>query len=172
VNETPTLSAAGIVLRSLVPDDAPALHVALSDPNVQRYRHASPHTELEETESYILNTLAMSRAAWAITEDGGEALGRLALRVPEAGIGELGIVLRAAAQGRGLGFKALQCAETFAFGELGLSKLTGNIDAENAASLALFAKAGFTREALLTANRITDLGLRDSVLVAKPAPQG
>ena len=170
MNETPTLSAAGIVLRPLVPEDAPALFVALSDPNVQRYRHASAHTELDETESYILNTLAMSRAAWAITEDGGEALGRLALRVPEPGIGELGIVLRAAAQGRGLGFKALQCAETFAFTKLGLSKLTGNIDAENAPSLALFAKAGFTREALLSANRITDLGLRDSVLVAKLAP--
>ncbi|MEQ1492146.1 MAG: GNAT family N-acetyltransferase [Terricaulis sp.] len=147
---TPTLTAPGIVLRPL----------------------AGAHEDVSETEAYILNTLAMSRAAWAITEDGGEALGRLALRVPEAGIGELGIVLRAAAHGRGLGFKALQCAETFAFTQLGLSKLTGNIDAENAASLALFAKAGFTREALLTANRVTDLGVRDSVLMAKPAPRG
>jgi len=164
---TPTLSAAGIVLRPLELADAPALFAALSDPNVQRYRHASPHTEVSETETYILDTLAMSRAAWAITEDGGEALGRLALRVPEAGVGELGIVLRAAAHGRGLGFKALQCAETFAFTQLGLSKLTGNIDAENAASLALFTKAGFAREALLAANRITDLGVRDSVLMAK-----
>lgn len=168
---TPTLAAPGIVLRPLVFDDAPALFVALSDSNVQRYRHASAHTELEETESYILNTLAISRAAWAITEDGVEALGRLALRVPEAGVGEFGIVLRAAAHGRGLGFKALQCAERFAFTELGLSKLTGNIDAENAASLALFAKAGYTRETLLTANRITDLGVRDSVLMSKSAPQ-
>lgn len=169
---TPTLSAPGIVLRPLALTDAPALFVALSDPNAQRYRHASPHEDISETEAYVLNTLAMSRAAWAITEDGGEALGRLALRVPDAGIGEFGIVLRAAAHGRGLGFKALQCAETFAFTQLGLSKLTGNIDAENAASLALFAKAGFTREALLTANRVTDLGVRDSVLMAKPAPQG
>lgn len=169
---TPTLTAPGIVLRPLVLTDAAALFVALSDPNVQRYRHAGPHEDVSETESYILNTLAMSRAAWAITEDGGEALGRLALRVPEAGIGEFGIVLRAAAHGRGLGFKALQCAETFAFTQLGLHKLTGNIDAENAASLALFLKAGFTREALLTANRVTDLGVRDSVLMAKPAPQG
>lgn len=164
---TPTLTAPGIVLRPLVPEDAPALFIALSDPNVQRYRHADRHEDVSETEDYILNTLAMSRAAWAITEDGGEALGRLALRVPEAGIGEFGIVLRAAAHGRGLGFKALQCAESFAFTQLGLSKLTGNIDAENAASLALFTKAGFTREALLTANRVTDLGVRDSVLMAK-----
>ena len=169
---TPTLSAPGIVLRPLALTDAPALFVALSDPNAQRYRHASPHEDISETEAYVLNTLAMSRAAWAITEDGGEALGRLALRVPDAGIGEFGIVLRAAAHGRGLGFKALQCAESFAFTQLGLSKLTGNIDAENAASLALFAKAGFTREALLAANRVTDLGVRDSVLMAKPAPQG
>jgi ribosomal-protein-alanine N-acetyltransferase len=169
---TPTLSAPGIVLRPLALTDAPALFVALSDPNAQRYRHASPHEDISETEAYVLNTLAMSRAAWAITEDGGEALGRLALRVPDAGIGEFGIVLRAAAHGRGLGFKALQCAESFAFTQLGLSKLTGNIDAENAASLVLFAKAGFTREALLTANRVTDLGVRDSVLMAKPAPQG
>lgn len=169
---TPTLTAPGLVLRPLVLTDAPALFIALSDPNVQRYRHAGPNEDVSETENYILNTLAMSRAAWAITEDGGDALGRLALRVPEPGVGEFGIVLRAAAQGHGLGFKALQCAETFAFGQLGLSKLTGNIDAENAASLALFAKAGFAREALLTANRITDLGVRDSVLMAKTAPGG
>jgi RimJ/RimL family protein N-acetyltransferase len=172
VTATPTLTAPGIVLRPLALTDAPALFVALSDPNVQLYRRADAHRDISETEAYIADTLARSRAAWAITEDGGEALGRLALRLPAAGVGEFGIVLRAAAQRRGLALRALLCAEAYAFGDLGLHRLTANIDTENTASLGLFAKAGFVTETLLPADRASKSGPRDSVLMAKAAPRG
>jgi RimJ/RimL family protein N-acetyltransferase len=164
---TPTLAAPGIVLRPLVLADAPALFVALGDAHVQLYRQQSAHADVAETERYIADTLERSRAAWAITIDGGEALGRLALRVPESGVGEFGIVLRAAAQRRGLGLKTLTLAEAFAFGELGLRTLRATIDAENGASIALFAKAGFTQTALLPSHERTKLGLRASVVMEK-----
>jgi [ribosomal protein S5]-alanine N-acetyltransferase len=163
----PRLTAPGIVLRPLVAADAPALFVALSDPQVQLYRRAAAHADITETEAYVAETLARSRAAWAITEDGGEALGRLALRVPEPKVGEFGIVIRAAMHRRGLGLRALALAESYAFTDLALDTLRADIDAENLASQALFARAGFARTDLIAAHRITKLGVRDSVIMVK-----
>lgn len=163
---TPTLGAPGIVLRPLAATDAAALFEALSDPQVQLYRRQAAHTSIAETVKYIADTLANSRAAWAITADGGEALGRLALRASKDGVGEFGIVMRAAAQRRGLASKALVLAEAFAFGDLGLMALQANIDAENLASLGLFTRAGFETSATLPADR----GAHDSVIMVKHRP--
>jgi [ribosomal protein S5]-alanine N-acetyltransferase len=171
VSGAPTLVGAGIVLRPLVLEDAASLFVALSDPEVQHYRRDAAHATVEETARYIQDTLARSRAAWAVTESGGEALGRLALRVPEAGVGEFGIVIRREAQRRGLGLKALALAEAYAFDTLGLASLRADIDAENTPSLALFRCAGFTDEALLRGHRTTKLGPRDSIILAKARPE-
>lgn len=169
MSETPTLSAPGIVLRPLVISDAPALFIALSDPEVQLYRRADAHADVSETEAYIADTRARAAAAWAITEDGGEALGRLALRVT-ADVGEFGIVLRRAAHRKGLGFKALSLAQAYAFGPLHLTAVRADIDAENAASIALFTRAGFHRAAYLPAHRTTKLGVRDSVIMERRRP--
>ena len=164
---TPTLSGEGVVLRPLELSDAEDLFIALSDPEVQLYRRGDAHRSVEETRAYIEDTRARSRAAWAITEEGGEALGRLALREPQPGVGEFGIVMRRAAQRRGLGAKALKLAQAYALDALGFTRLTADIDAENAASIALFRSCGFTREAFLQGRRTTKLGLRDSVIMAK-----
>lgn len=169
MSETPTLTASGIVLRPLALSDAPALFVALGDAEVQRYRRGDVHASVAETERYIERTLARSRAAWAITQDGGEALGRLALRMPAPGIGEFGIVIRREAQRRGLGQRALALTETWAFSQLRLARVLADVDAANEASLALFERAGFKREALLAAHRITKLGTRDCIILAKTA---
>lgn len=171
MNDTPTLNAPGIVLRPLLLSDAPALFIALGDPEVQHYRRAAAHADVAETETYLADTLARSAAAWAITEDGGEALGRLALRVT-GDVGEFGIVLRRTAHRRGLGFKAILLAQAYAFAALHLARLSADIDAENAASLALFERAGFTRGAYLHAHRTTKLGVRDSIILEKRRPHG
>jgi len=164
---TPTLTGDAIVLRPLELCDAPALFTALSDPAVQLYRRSDAHRSIDETRAYIEDTLARSRAAWAITEDGGEALGRLAFRTPEPDIGEFGIVIRRTAQRRGLGRKALALAEAFAFQEMSLTRLIADVDSENAASIALFRSCGFTQAAHLPAHRTTKLGVRDSLILAK-----
>jgi [ribosomal protein S5]-alanine N-acetyltransferase len=172
VNETPTIADVGILLRPLVLADAPALFIALGDERVQLYRRADAHKRLAETEGYIADTLSRSRAAWAITEDGNEALGRLALRTPQPDLGEFGIVIRHTAQRRGLGLKALTLAERYAFHALGLKRLRADIDSENAPSLALFRKAGFSNETILRAHRATKLGQRDSIILEKAYAQG
>lgn len=171
MNAAATLSAPGFVLRPLELSDAAALFVALSDARVQLYRRAAAHADVAETQRYIEDTLARSHAAWAITADGGEALGRLALRLPAPSVGEFGIVIRRAAQGRGLGRGAIGLAERFAFDRLGLTRLRADVDAENAASLALFRGAGFSEERFLPGWRSTKLGLRDSIILEKPRPR-
>jgi RimJ/RimL family protein N-acetyltransferase len=167
VSDTPILAGAGVVLRPLALTDAAALFVALSDHEVQRYRRDDAHADVDETVRYIQDTLSRSRAAWAITKDGGEALGRLALRMPEPGVGEFGIVIRRAEQRRGLGLKALALAADYAFDVLGVVRLIADVDAENAPSLGLFRRAGFTNETFAPNRRVTKLGPRDSVILAK-----
>ncbi len=167
----PTLSAPGIVLRPLSLSDTEALHVALSDPDVQLHRRAAVHTAVSETRDYINDTLQRSHCAWAITADGGEALGRLALRNPEPGLGEFGIVLRRTAHRQGYAIRALGLAETYAFEIARFTTLRADIDAENAASIALFQRAGYTQKSPISAHRVTKLGVRDSYILEKQASE-
>jgi RimJ/RimL family protein N-acetyltransferase len=164
----PTLTAPEIVLRQLVLSDAAALFFAHSDPEAHRYWSAPVHTSIEQTKNEIEATLAAAGGrVWAITEDGGEALGRIALFIPREGVGEFGIIMRREAQGRGLASKAIALLEAHAFDQLNLHRLAADIDPENTASLSLFLRAGFQREGLLRGNWKTHLGIRDSVIMGK-----
>lgn len=164
----PTLSAPGVLLRQLEPSDAAALFAAHSDPETHHYWSAPAHTSIDQTRGEIEATLAAaSGRAWAITENGGEALGRIALFIPREGVGEFGVIMRREAQGRGLASKALALLEAHAFNQLNLHRLAADIDPENTASLSLFLRAGFQREGLLRGNWKTHLGVRDSVIMGK-----
>jgi RimJ/RimL family protein N-acetyltransferase len=164
----PTLEAPGVVLRALELADAEALHAAHGDPEAHHYWSSPAHRDVEQTRQYIANTLAMRGAhVWAITETGGEALGRIGLFAERAGVGEIGIIIRRQATGRGLASKALSLVEGYAFGSLGLHRMVADIDPDNSASISLFLRAGFEREALLRGNWKTHLGVRDSVIMGK-----
>ena len=165
---TPRLEAPGIVLRPLEIADAPSLFAAHSDPEAHHYWSEPAHANVEETAREIERTLTLPGAlVWAITVDGGEALGRLLLWTPREGVGEFGIILRREAQGRGLAAKALKLVEAYGFGEMGLHRLAADIDPDNSASISLFLRAGFQREGLLRGNWKTHIGVRDSVIMAK-----
>lgn len=164
----PTLSGPGIVLRPLEISDAEALFAAHGDAETHHYWSAPAHRDVAETRRNIEETLALSHArAWAITEAGGEALGRVGLFPVRDGVGELGIIMRRDATGRGLASKAIRLVEEYAFGELGLHRLAADVDPDNNASLSLFLRAGFQREGLLRGNWVTHLGVRDSVILGK-----
>jgi RimJ/RimL family protein N-acetyltransferase len=164
----PRLERAGVVLRPLELSDAAALFAAHGDEQTHHYWSAPAHASVEETARYIAETLALPGAhVWAITEDGEEALGRIALFAPRAGVGEIGVIMRPEAAGRGLASKALKLVEDYAFGPLDLHRLAADIDPDNSSSISLFLRAGFEREGLLRGNWKTHLGVRDSVIMAK-----
>lgn len=168
MTKTPILEAAGVLLRPLELADAAALFAAHGDPQAHHFWSGPAHATEEETARYIAETLQMPGAlVWAITESGGEALGRIALFVPRLGVGETGIILRREAQGRGLAAKALNLLIEYGFGELDLHRIAADIDPDNTNSISLFLRAGFQREGVLKANWKTHLGLRDSIIMAK-----
>ncbi len=164
----PRLDAPGVVLRPLEITDAASLFSAHGDPQVHHFWASPALTSEQETARYIEQTINKPGAhVWAITEQGGEALGRIALFVLRDGVGEIGIILRREAQGRGLAAKALGVVVDYGFGELGLHRIAADIDPDNTSSLSLFLRAGFQREGLLRGNWKTHLGVRDSVIMAK-----
>jgi RimJ/RimL family protein N-acetyltransferase len=164
----PKLTAPGVVLRPLVADDTEALFIAHSDAGTHHYWSGPAHTSLEQTAKYIADTLALPGAqVWAITEDGGEALGRIGLFREREGVGEIGIIMRPDATGRGLASKALGLVVEYGFDKLDLHRIGADIDPDNASSLSLFLRAGFQREGLLRGNWKTHLGIRDSVIMGK-----
>jgi ribosomal-protein-alanine N-acetyltransferase len=166
--DLPTLTAPGVVLRPLELSDAAALFVAHGDPEVHHFWSAPAHTSVAETARYTEETLNMSGAqVWAITEDGGEALGRIALFLLREGVGEIGIILRREASGRGFASKALNLVVEHGFSTLDLHRIMADVDPDNTSSLSLFLRAGFQREGLLRGNWKTHLGVRDSVMLGK-----
>ncbi len=164
----PTLSAADVVLRPLAVSDAEALFVAHSDEETHHYWSGPAHESVEQTAQYIADTIAHPGAhCWAITEAGEEALGRIALFVQRAGVGEIGIIMRRDATGRGLASKALNLVIEHGFTALDLHRIGADIDPDNTSSLSLFLRAGFQREGLLRGNWKTHIGVRDTVMMGR-----
>lgn len=165
---TATLKAEAIVLRPLMLSDAEALFAAHGDVESHHYWSSPAHKDVEQTRAYIAETLAIAGAhAWAITESGGQALGRIALFVVREGVGEIGVIMRPEASGRGLASKALALVAKYGFETLGLHRLAADIDPDNSNSISLFLRAGFAQEGLLRGNWKTHLGVRDSVIMGK-----
>ncbi len=162
------LEAPGVVLRPLVLSDAEALFAAHGDERTHHFWSGPAHRDVEQTRAYIADTINMSGAhVWAITESGGEALGRIALFVQREGVGEIGIIMTPAATGRGLASKALKLVVDYGFGPLDLHRIAADIDPDNNASISLFLRGGFQREGLLRGNWKTHLGIRDTVMMGK-----
>lgn len=162
------LEGPGVVLRPLTLDDADALFAAHGDERTHHYWSGPAHRDVAQTRQYIADTIGMKGAhVWAITENGGEALGRIALFVQREGVGEIGIIMRPEATGRGLASKALNLVIEHGFKELDLHRIAADIDPDNNASISLFLRAGFQREGLLRGNWKTHLGVRDSIMMGK-----
>lgn len=164
----PNLEAAGVVLRPLEVADAEALYAAHGDERTHHYWSSPALKSVAETADYIRGTLDMTGAhVWAITETGGEALGRIGLFIEREGVGEIGIIMRPEATGRGLASKALNLVVAYGFENLDLHRIGADIDPDNTSSISLFLRAGFQREGLLRGNWKTHLGVRDSVIMGK-----
>jgi [ribosomal protein S5]-alanine N-acetyltransferase len=164
----PTLNTDKVVLRPITVTDAPALYAVHRDPETHRFWSGPAHTSEEETARNIATTLQREDVqVWAITTDGGIALGRTGLIHLREGVGEIGIILRRDLHGQGLASAALGLVMDYAFGGVGLHRLTADIDPDNAGSLSLFLRAGFKREGLLRGNWKTHIGIRDSVILGK-----
>jgi RimJ/RimL family protein N-acetyltransferase len=78
--------------------------------------------------------------------------------------GKLGYAIAAGEWGRGYATDAARALTNFAFTELSLHRISAAIGPENAASIAMVEKLGFTREGVLRDHVFTNNAWRDSIL--------
>jgi len=79
----------------------------------------------------------------AITVDGGAPLGEVMLRRAAEGT-ELGYAVGPAHRGQGLAARAVRVMAAYAFDQLSAEQVILELEAENAASVAVAAKTGFS----------------------------
>lgn len=103
----------------------------------------------------------------------GEKLGYISLRVinHEAKVAEVGFMIKANAQGKGVGSKALKLIKQCAFDTLMLNKLFACCSVHNSGSIKLLEKEGFFRESYLKNNTLINNQYIDdyTYFLCKPA---
>lgn len=150
----PILRTTRLVLRPMVRDDAPALFELRTDPVINRYIDRLPTAELEDVLRFIekieKGISDNHWLYWAITDaanQDGRLIGTICLWnfVPTDENAELGYELSASHQGRGLMGEAVDAVLAYGFGTIGLSGVEAAVHPENAASVKVLERAGFTR---------------------------
>jgi ribosomal-protein-alanine N-acetyltransferase len=147
--ETPRL-----ILRQLLPADLDALYALYSDPDVRRYfpEGTLTYDETKEELEWFLNGHPKypQLGLWAtIHKETGQFIGRCGL-LPCTIDGqqevEVAYMLAKAYWGQGLATEAAQAIASYAFEQLGYSRLICLIDRDNAASIQVATKIGMTFE--------------------------
>ncbi len=154
--------AADDVLMALEPtaeevrEHAPALAAAYNDPhNGAMMAHTAEMSPADVIEHFA--ALRASGGRPFLLFQGGALAGDADLRHIERGHAEMAILVAArAAQGRGLGTRFARMLHAFAFGTLGLERVFVTILPENAASLRLFEKLGYTPDGSPEARAFAD----------------
>ena len=156
----PRISVPGepeLCLRWLHQSDLPALQAIFSRPEVVRFMSLGPQDTEEKSHEYLLSIhqgfLSGELYQWGL-EWRGDIVGTTTLaglERHEGGIhqAEIGFALAPDCWGKGLMRRTLPALLDFAFVNLGLHRLTADVDPRNRPSLSLLDSLGFQREGLL-----------------------
>ena len=150
-----------LILRPFEPGDLDALAALHGDPQLTRWVPWGPRSR-EQVEEVLERKIA----AATIEEDGdglgiapvvretGEMVGDFTLQIAsrEYATGEIGWMLHAGQQGRGLAREACAAILALAFEDLGLHRVIARIEPRNTASVRLAEDLGMRREAHLVEN--------------------
>jgi RimJ/RimL family protein N-acetyltransferase len=140
------LTGEGLVLRDWTDADVDAMPALFDHPDIAHWTPiVSPFDE--EAARARLETTRRLRAEGtaillAITTDGVEPLGEVMLRRSPEGT-EIGYAVGPAHRGRQLALRAVRVMAAYAFEELDSAQVILELEAENAASVAVAKKAGF-----------------------------
>ncbi|MEU9137289.1 GNAT family N-acetyltransferase [Streptomyces sp. NPDC048404] len=140
------LSGEGLVLRDWTEADLTAMpalfdhpDVAYWTPIVSPFDEAAARARLDRDRRLRAEGTAV---LLAITVDGGAPLGEVMLRRAPEGT-EIGYAVGPAHRGQGLAVRAVRVMAAYAFERLGAEQVILELEAENAASVAVATKAGF-----------------------------
>ena len=149
-------------LRPFRPSDAPAVHAACQDPEIQRWTTVpSPYRATDArafVEDFCPSEWASGRGAvFAIVEDHtGDLLGSIGLSGLDRidGVAEIGFWTVPAARGRGVMVEAVGVVCRWAFADLGRERIEWQAGVGNIASRRVAERAGFTIEGVLRARLV------------------
>jgi RimJ/RimL family protein N-acetyltransferase len=139
-----------LTLRRAVPADVPDVREVYSEADTRRWMLWDD--ELPD-DSEALANIERSEEAWAegswavfriVVDD--HVVGGVNLRFADYDTAETSYFLRASARGRGLATRAVLLAADWGFRERGLARVFLRVNPENASSVALAERAGFTFE--------------------------
>ncbi|MGX2995266.1 GNAT family N-acetyltransferase [Streptomyces sp. JNUCC 64] len=140
------ISGEGLVLRDWTESDLAAMpelfdhpDIAYWTPIVSPFDEAAARARLERSRKLRAEGTAV---LLAITVDGGAPLGEVMVRRAPEGT-ELGYAVGPAHRGQGLAARAVRVMAAYAFEELGVERVILELEAENAASVAVAEKTGF-----------------------------
>ena len=164
-------TADGLLLRPWRPADAPAFLSAYDDPTIRHWHTRWPRSEddvHEWLESFHRGWTAEIRASWAVTRDGDEVLGRMALSSMnlDDGIGGCAYWVLPAARGMGVAPRALKALSAWAF-DAGFHRLYLDHSTRNDASCRVAEKAGFRLEGTQRSQAVHSDGRHDMHLHAR-----
>jgi RimJ/RimL family protein N-acetyltransferase len=125
----------------------------VNDPLVARYQSWESYDEQQARETIerqkgLVPGLPGQWFTFAVElKETGALAGHVALKTTEDGRqAEIGFTFAREYQGRGLAFEAASRVLDYAFGDLGLHRVTAITDCENQASVALLGRLGMRRE--------------------------
>lgn len=157
------IETARLVLRPAREDDLADMHAVLSDPLAMRWWSTPPHVDLDQTREWLAAMVAGGGAGLdLVIERDGRVIGKVGFYRPP----DLGYILHPDHWGQGLATEALTAALDRLFATTDHAQATADIDPDNAASLRVVQKLGFTRTGV--AERTWNVGgeWKDSVYFA------
>jgi len=165
------METARLVLRALRQDDADALHPMYADVAANTYGSRPASSSIAESRDRVAKALADTAwRAWAITLKGDDTalgtavIGTVASYEKRQGkVTEIGYILSRPYWGRGYVTEAVAALIDLLFAE-GQRRVVADTDPDNAPSIAVLKRLGFTLEATLRAEWETHIGVRDSLI--------
>lgn len=163
-----------LVLRDFTMEDAPAVHLYGSDPEVVRYMPWGPNT-WTDTQDFLRRRLdeqgtdpRRSFGLAATLASSGELIGASGIRVTSTQLREanMGYAYRRDVWNRGYATEAARALVTFGFEDLGMHRVYAYCDVDNVASVRVLQKTGMQREGLLRRHMPIRGRWRDSYLYA------
>ena len=150
----PEIETDRLLLREILPDDAPAIFRLFSDDQVTRYYDLTTYTALSQAEElvdFFDESFELERAIrWGIERKAdGALLGTCGYVWLRRFRGEIGYELHSDYWRQGYMSEALDAILDFGYTELGINRIEALVMVDNAASAGLLRSLGFTQEGIL-----------------------
>jgi RimJ/RimL family protein N-acetyltransferase len=147
----PPLSDGVAALRVPSEQDLPAIERRIVDPVVIRWMGPSDHPARELLELNRTRWTRGTRATFSVCDPNDACLGQVWVEVDLADPrrGSVGYWLLPEARGKGFATRSVQLVSRWAFGELGMARLSVTIEPSNDRSQRVAKRSGFVKEGVL-----------------------